>query len=66
MANENKTKSFNYEGIDGKPVATKGDVYVGCKFRGKLWRFLEPGKDDTLAISCLKWKIKKANSKHRS
>ena len=47
VANENKTKSFNYEGIDGKPVATKGDVYIGCKFRGKLWRFLEPGKDDT-------------------
>ena len=47
VANENKTKSFNYEGIDGKPVATKGDVYVGCKFRGKLWRFLEHAKDDT-------------------
>ena len=46
VAPENKSKSFQYEGIDGKPVDTKGDVYVGGKFKGKLWRFLEPSKDD--------------------
>ena len=47
VADENKEKDFHYEGIDGKPVATKGNVYVGGKFKGKLWRFLEPSKDDT-------------------
>ena len=46
VAAENKSKSFQYEGIDGKFVDTKGDVYVGGKFKGKLWRFLEPSKDD--------------------
>lgn len=46
VAAENKDKDFQYEGIDGKPVATKGHVYVGGKFKGKLWRFLEPSKDD--------------------
>ena len=47
VADENKDKDFHYEGIDGKPVATKGNVYIGGKFKGKLWRFLEPSKDDT-------------------
>lgn len=46
-ADENKDKDFQYEDIDGKSVATKGNVYIGSKFRGKLWRFLEPAKDDT-------------------
>ena len=46
VAAENKSKDFQYEGIDGKPTKTKGDVYVGGKFRGKLWRFLEPTKGD--------------------
>ena len=46
IASKNKDKEFQYEGIDGKPVTTKGDVYIGGKFRGKLWRFLEPGKGD--------------------
>ena len=46
VAPENKSKSFQYEGIDGNPVDTNGDVYVGGKFKGKLWRFLEPSKDD--------------------
>ena len=46
VAAENKSKDFQYEGIDGKPTKTKGDVYVGGKFRGKLWRFLEPAKGD--------------------
>jgi hypothetical protein len=44
---KNSEKEFYYEGIDGKPTKTSGSVYVGGKFRGKLWRFLEPSKDDT-------------------
>ena len=46
IAEDNSILDFEYEGIDGKPVKTKGSVYVGGKFKGKLWRFLEPGKDD--------------------
>ena len=47
VAPENKNLDFHYIGIDGKPVATKGDAYVGKNFRGKLWRFLEPSEKDT-------------------
>ena len=44
---ENKDCDFQYEDIDGKMLTTKGHVYIGKKFKGKLWRFLEPSKDDT-------------------
>jgi len=44
---ENKDFDFQYEDIDGKLLTTKGHVYIGKKFKGKLWRFLEPSKDDT-------------------
>ena len=44
---ENKDFDFQYEDIDGKMLTTKGHVYIGKKFKGKLWRFLEPSKDDT-------------------
>lgn len=44
---ENKTKDFQYVNIKGDLEETKGDVYVGRKFRGKLWRFLEPQDGDT-------------------
>jgi|TARA_Y100000593_G_scaffold88043_1_gene169617 hypothetical protein len=44
---ENAKKTFHYEGIDGKMVETDGKPYVGKTFKGKLWRFLEPAKDDT-------------------
>ena len=47
VAQENETKTFEFKNIEGKMEETKGDCYVGAKFRGKLWRFLEPGKDDT-------------------
>ena len=47
VADENKEKDFHYEGIDGKMVETDGKPYVGKTFKGKLWRFLEPAKDDT-------------------
>ena len=33
--------------IKGDSQATKGNVYVGKKFLGKLWRFLEPTEKDT-------------------
>ena len=47
VAEENKDMDFTYIGIDGKGKITKGDVYIGKKFLGKLWRFLEPtDKDD--------------------
>ena len=45
--NENAKQTFHYEGIDGKMVETDGKPYVGKTFKGKLWRFLEPAKDDT-------------------
>ena len=44
---ENKDKTFKFENIKGELEDTKGDSYIGMKFRGKLWRFLEPQKDDT-------------------
>ena len=47
VAEENKDKDFEFENIKGELEETKGHVYVGKKFRGKLWRFLEPQKDDT-------------------
>tara|TARA_R110000824_G_scaffold284376_1_gene472668 strand:+ start:5992 stop:6621 length:630 start_codon:yes stop_codon:yes gene_type:complete len=43
---ENKDKEFQYENIKGDLEKTKGDAYIGRKFRGKLWRFLEPQDDD--------------------
>jgi len=46
VADENKTQDFQYRDINGAMTDTKGDVYVGYKFRGKLWRFLEPGEKD--------------------
>ena len=39
---ENKDTTFKYENINVDMEETKGDCYVGSKFRGKVWRFLEP------------------------
>ena len=47
VAPENKENEFLYEDISGKMVKTNGEPYIGKAFRGKLWRFLEPAKDDT-------------------
>ena len=47
VANENKDMDFTIIDIDGKPKAVKGDGYVGKKFFGNLWRFLEPTDKDT-------------------
>ena len=44
---ENKDRDFQFKNKNNEMEMTKGDSYVGCKFRGKVWRFLEPGKDDT-------------------
>ena len=44
---ENKDKDFEFENIKGELEKTKGKPYIGMKFRGNLWRFLEPQKDDT-------------------
>jgi len=35
-----------FQNIAGELEETKGDCYVGSKFRGKLWRFLEPTSKD--------------------
>lgn len=47
VAPENRNAMFQYEGIDGNIIKTDGKPYVGKTFKGKLWRFLEPSKDDT-------------------
>jgi|TARA_B100001250_G_C19727426_1_gene756765 hypothetical protein len=47
VADENAKQEFSYQGIDGKMVTTDGKPYIGKTFKGKLWRFLEPSKDDT-------------------
>jgi len=47
VADENKDMDFVYADINGDMKATKGHVYVGKKFFGKLWRFLEPKEGDT-------------------
>lgn len=44
---ENKDVTFQYENINGEMEDTKGDCYVGSKFRGKVWRFLEPTANDS-------------------
>jgi len=44
---ENKDTTFRFKNMSGDMEETKGDCYVGSKFRGKLWRFLEPTKKDT-------------------
>ena len=44
---ENKDVTFQYKSNEGGMEETKGDCYIGSKFRGKVWRFLEPSKEDT-------------------
>ena len=47
VADENKHLHFEFKNIAGEMEETKGHVYIGSKFRGKLWRVLEPGEKDT-------------------
>ena len=47
LSEENKDKDFIYEDYKTRAqVNTKGHDYVGKKFKGNLWKFLEPSKDD--------------------
>ena len=47
VAPENAQNSYQYRSEPGGMVDTDGSPYIGRKFRGKLWRFLEPSKGDT-------------------
>ena len=47
VAPQNKRANFIYKDINGDMVKTDGSPYVGKTFKGKLWRFLEPSKEDT-------------------
>ena len=43
---ENSSLDYQYIEINGDKKHTKGTPYVGKKFFGKLWRFLEPKEGD--------------------
>ena len=47
VADENVSNTYTYSDINGKEQEVKGDEYKGRKFRGSLWRFLDPQKGDT-------------------
>ena len=47
VAEENKNMDYNYTEINGDKKHTKGTPYVGKKFFGKLWRFVEPKEGDS-------------------
>ena len=47
VAEDNKRLEFEFRDISGEKEKTMGDAYIGCKFLGKVWRFLEPGEKDT-------------------
>jgi len=44
---ENSSLDYQYIEINGDKKHTKGTPYIGKKFFGKLWRFLEPTEKDT-------------------
>ena len=44
---ENESKTFQFKNIAGEMEDTSGKPYIGYKFRGNVWRFLEPGEKDT-------------------
>ena len=46
VAKENRDKDYYFTEIDGSKKHTKGEPYIGTKFYGKLWRFLEPAEGD--------------------
>ena len=46
VSDENKSNKYEYTDINGERVETDGSPYVGKRFIGSLWRFLDPGKDD--------------------
>ena len=47
VAEENKDMEYQYKDIDGGKKPTKGHVYVGKRFFGRVWRFLEPTDKDS-------------------
>jgi len=47
VAPDNEKNQYSYKSDVGGMVDTDGKPYVGRKFRGKLWRFLEPTANDT-------------------
>ena len=46
VAIENEKMSYTRMGIDGNQETYTGECYKNLKFRGTLWRFLEPKEDD--------------------
>ena len=49
VAPENKSNTYKYQEINGDTANTDGGVYEGYRFKGKVWRFLEPQKGDTFS-----------------
>ena len=48
VAPENKINKYTYTRYDDdKVVETDGGAYVGFKFKGSIFKYLEPGKGDT-------------------
>ena len=47
VAKENSENEYTYKEINGDDKDTDGSVYKGYKFKGSVWRFLEPQKGDT-------------------
>jgi hypothetical protein len=46
VAAENSTNKYTYQEINGDDKETDGSTYKGYKFRGSVWRFLEPQEED--------------------
>ena len=46
VADENKANKYTYKDINGKDQEATGDAYKGKKFRGSLWRFIDPQEGD--------------------
>ena len=46
VAEENSANEYTYNEINGDEKTTDGSAYKGYKFKGSVWRFLEPQKED--------------------
>ena len=46
VADENKSNKYTFTNINGEEQETDGSVYKCKVFRGDLWRYLDPQKDD--------------------
>jgi len=48
VAPENKNNKYSYKDYDtDEMLEGDGSAYVGYKFKGSIFKYLEPGKDDT-------------------